>query len=70
VFGERFEHVVEKLDVGIDLDRSAVESQAQIDLRLFGRPLDDRAALAQLRAPLACALRPPIGSSVCTAGPV
>jgi hypothetical protein len=45
--------VIEKLDVGIDLDRSAVESQAQIDLRFLGRPLDDGAALAQLSAPFA-----------------
>jgi len=42
---------VEKLDVGVDLDRSAVESEAQIDLRFFGRALDDRAAFAQLSAP-------------------
>jgi hypothetical protein len=70
VLGECFEHVIEKLDVRIDLDRSAVEPQAQIDLRLFGRPFDDRATLTQLSAPLVCGLRPAIGSSACTAGPV
>jgi hypothetical protein len=45
--------VVEELDVGVDLDRAAVEAEAQIDLRLFGRALDGRVALTQFSAPLA-----------------
>jgi hypothetical protein len=59
---ERIEHVVEELDVGIDFDRPAVEPEPQIDLRLFGGPLDDRAALAQLSAPVVWPSRVPIGS--------
>jgi hypothetical protein len=74
VFGKRFEHVVEKLDVGVDLDRSAVESEAQIDLRFFGRALDDRAAFAQLSAPTGFPFAPlwrwEIGVDGWTSGPV
>jgi hypothetical protein len=50
---ERIEHVIEKFDVGIDLDRAAVKREAQIDLRLFGGAFDGGAALTQLRAPFA-----------------
>jgi hypothetical protein len=49
---ERLEHVVEELDVGVDLDRAAVEPESQIDLRFFGRAFDDRVARAQFSAPL------------------
>ena len=68
---ERVEHVIEELDVGVDFDRTAVESQAQIDLRFFGRPLDDRVPVSQLRAlPAGSRPRSAIGSNGCTAGPV
>jgi hypothetical protein len=68
---ERVEHVVEEFDVGVDFDRSAVEPQPQIDLRFLRRPFDDRAAFAQLCAPLLVRpLRLPIGSNGCTSGPV
>jgi len=53
VLRERVEHVVEKLHVGRDLDRSAVERKPQIDLRFFRRALDDAAAIDQLSAPFA-----------------
>jgi hypothetical protein len=51
VFGERIEHVVEKIDVGVDRDRAAVEREPQIDLRLFRAAFDDRATVDQLRSP-------------------
>jgi hypothetical protein len=43
--------VVEEPDVGFDLDRPAVEPEAQIDLRLVGRPLDDGVPVAQVALP-------------------
>jgi hypothetical protein len=58
VFGERVEHVVEEIDVGIDGDRTAVERKAQVDIRLFGRALDDRAASVQFSNPLFAVLAP------------
>jgi hypothetical protein len=45
------QHVVEEVDVGVDLDRAAVETEAQIDLRLGRRACDQRVAIAQLSAP-------------------
>jgi hypothetical protein len=68
---ERVEHVVEELDVGVDLDRAAVKPETQIDLRLFGRPFDDGPAVAQERAlPAGSRPRSAIGSNGCTSGPV
>ena len=43
VLGERFEHVVEECDVGLHLDRAAVEVECQIDGRLARRAHDRRA---------------------------
>jgi hypothetical protein len=51
MLGERIEHVVEEVDVGVDVDRSAVERETQVDLRLFGGPLDDCATVDQLSVP-------------------
>jgi hypothetical protein len=69
MFRERVEHVIEKFDVRIDLDRAAVEREPQIDLRLFCGSLDGGAARAQLRAPATWPLRVPIGVLACTSGP-
>jgi hypothetical protein len=52
VFGERVEHVIEKFDVGVDLDRAAIKRKTQIDLRLFGGTLDGGGTFTQLSAPL------------------
>jgi hypothetical protein len=52
VLGERLEHVIEKLDVGRDVDRAAVEFQPQVDLRFFGRALDRRTPTDQFNTPL------------------
>jgi hypothetical protein len=71
VLGERFEHVIEELDVRIDLDRAAVKRETQIDLRLLRRPFDQRAPLVQVRAlPAVSRPRSAIGSNGCTSGPV
>ncbi|GAC1416105.1 MAG: hypothetical protein NVSMB5_06020 [Candidatus Velthaea sp.] len=53
VLGERVEHVVEKFDVGRNVDRAAVQREPQFDLRLFRGAFDDAAALDQLSAPFA-----------------
>jgi hypothetical protein len=53
VLCECVEHVIEKFDVGVDLDWAAIEREMQIDLRLFRGSLDGRATSAQLRAPFA-----------------
>jgi hypothetical protein len=42
VFGERIQHVIEKLHIGGDVDWATVEFEPQIDLRFFGGALDDR----------------------------
>jgi hypothetical protein len=64
VLGERVQHVVEELDVGRDLDRAAVEPEAQIDLRLARRALDEGVTVAQLRAlPAGSRPRSAIGSN-------
>jgi hypothetical protein len=52
MLGERIEHVIEKFDIGIDLDRSAVKRKTQIDLRLFRGAFDGRMTADQLSAPL------------------
>jgi hypothetical protein len=52
--------MVEKIDVGVDRDRAAVERESQIDLRLLRRALDDRAPIDQLSVPfLVAPLAPP-----------
>jgi len=53
MFRERLEHMIEELHVGRDVDRSTVERETQIDLRLFGRALDDRSPRDQFRTPFA-----------------
>jgi len=50
--------VVEKIDVGVDRDRSAVERETQVDLRLLGRAFDDRAPVDQLSVPFFAAPPP------------
>jgi hypothetical protein len=51
VLGERVEHVVEEVDVGIDRDRAAVQREPKLDLRFLGGALDERAPVDQLCAP-------------------
>jgi hypothetical protein len=58
VLRERVQHVVEELDVGVDLDRAAVEPQAQIDLRFGRRAFDRRVTIDQLSAPFVVAPLP------------
>jgi len=43
--------VVEKLHIGRDVGRAAVEIEPQIDLGFFGRAFDDRPPVDQLTAP-------------------
>ena len=85
MFGERLEHVVEKLHVGRDGDRTAVEREFEVDRRFFGRARDRRPARAvfdQAEAPAACGVplprpspffprpRDSIGTHGMTGGPV
>jgi hypothetical protein len=55
--------MIEKLDVGVDLDRAAVEPEAQVDLRLVRGSFDGGSALTQACTSAARPLRPAIGTS-------
>jgi hypothetical protein len=68
MLGERVKHVIKERDVGLDLDRSAIQPEPQIDLRLSGGALDEGVTRGQVALP-AWASRSVIVSYGCTAGP-
>jgi hypothetical protein len=55
MLGKCVQHVVEKRDVGCDLDRTAVEAQTQVDLSLGGGAFDRRVTIVQLSTPFGVA---------------
>src|ERR1700680_1256965 len=66
MFRERVEHVIEKLDVGRNRNRTAFQIQRQLDLGLFGGALERRAPCCGLDEPH---LRSEVGSRTCAVQP-